>query len=193
MSKKFMKLFRRKTSDKILIFGLGNPGEKYELTRHNIGRMVLDNLLEKYGEVFDEKSRFKSEIAEIEIAQKEIILAKSLIYMNESGYSLRLIKDYYGIIPENIWVIHDDIDIAFGKIKTSFGQGAAGHHGVESVIEHLGTKDFNRLRIGIWNEDSEEKNKEITQNYVLDRFTQKEEKELINIKKNAISFIETAF
>lgn len=188
-----MKLFKRKTSDKILIFGLGNPGEKYELTRHNIGRMVLDELLKKHGGNFDEKKKFQSEIAETNINQKEVILAKSLIYMNESGYALRLIKDYYGIIPQNIWVIHDDIDIVFGKIKISLGQGAAGHHGVESIIEHLGTKDFNRLRVGIWNEDSGEKNKEITQNYVLDRFNQKEEKELISIKKNAISFIETAF
>jgi PTH1 family peptidyl-tRNA hydrolase len=188
-----MKLFKRKTSDKILIFGLGNPGEKYELTRHNIGRMVLDELLKKHGGNFDEKKKFQSEIAETNTNQKEVILAKSLIYMNESGYALRLIKDYYGIIPQNIWVIHDDIDIVFGKIKISLGQGAAGHHGVESIIEHLGTKDFNRLRVGIWNEDSGEKNKEITQNYVLDRFNQKEEKELISIKKNAISFIETAF
>jgi PTH1 family peptidyl-tRNA hydrolase len=188
-----MKLFKRKISDKILIFGLGNPGQKYEPTRHNIGRMIIDELLQKYSGNFDEKKKFQSEIAEVNINQKEVILAKSLIYMNESGYALRLIKDYHGIISQNIWVVHDDIDIAFGKIKTSFRQGAAGHHGVESVIGHLGTKDFNRLRIGIWNEDSGEKNKEITQNYVLDRFTQEEEEKLISIKKNAISFIETAF
>jgi len=187
-----MKLFKRKTSNKILVFGLGNPGEKYESTRHNIGRMVVDELLEKYGSNFDEKKKFKGEIAEVNINQKEIILAKSLIYMNESGYALRLIKDYYGIIPKNIWVIHDDIDIAFGKIKTSFGQGAAGHHGVESVIEHLGTKDFNRLRIGIWNEDSGEKNKEITQNYVLDRFTKDESEALSEIIKKAAELLSAA-
>jgi len=187
-----MKLFKRKTSDKILIFGLGNPGQKYELTRHNIGRMVLDDLLEKHGGNFDEKKKFQSEIAEIEIAQKEIILAKSLIYMNESGYALRLIKDYHGIVPQNVWVIHDDIDIAFGKIKTSFGQGAAGHHGVESVIEHLGTKEFNRLRIGIWNENSGEKNKEITQNYVLDRFTKEESGSLSEIIKKAAELLSAA-
>ena len=187
-----MKLFKRKTSDKILIFGLGNPGEKYELTRHNIGRMVIDELLQKYGGTFDEKKKFQSKIAEIEITQKEIILAKSLTYMNESGYALRLIKDYYGIISQNIWVIHDDIDIAFGKIKTSFDQGAAGHHGVESVIDHLGTKDFNRLRIGIWNEDSGEKNKEITQNYVLDRFTKDEGEVLSETIKKAAELLSAA-
>jgi PTH1 family peptidyl-tRNA hydrolase len=192
MSKKFMKFFKRKPSQKVLIFGLGNPDKKYEHTRHNVGRMIIDELVDKYASSYKDNAKLKSEIAEVFIAGKEVMLAKSKTYMNESGLPVRLMMDYFRIAPENIWIIQDDIDIALGKIKISKERGAAGHHGIESIIVHLGNNIFNRIRVGIWGKLPEEKNKEITQDYVLEKFSVDEIEILEDIKKEAISLIEVA-
>jgi len=188
----FKKLFRQENNNLILVFGLGNPGKKHEKSRHNIGRMVLDFLEKKHGSGYQEQKKFKADISEGIINNQKVLFAKSQGFMNQSGIPLRAIKDYYKIKEGNIWVIQDDVDIAFGKIKSSKERGAAGHHGIESVIKHLGSNKFNRLRIGIWNRSFEEKNKEITQSYVMQNFSEEEEKELVEIKKSAASIIEAA-
>ncbi|TSC56695.1 MAG: peptidyl-tRNA hydrolase, PTH1 family [Parcubacteria group bacterium Greene0714_21] len=113
-----------------LIVGLGNPGKKYERTRHNVGFMVLDALKE--------------------VELPNAILAKLQTFMNNSGKAVKsLVAKYQIPNTKYLVVVHDDIDILLGKIKVSFGRGSAGHKGVESIIKELGTKNFTRIRIGI--------------------------------------------
>ncbi len=129
-----------------LILGIGNPEEKYQFTRHNLGRRVLESLLE---DRWERKPELFSEIQEQGNAERKIIFAKALTYMNESGKAASALIRFYKIKPENLLVIHDDADILFGKIKLSFGSRSAGHFGAEAVIQALGTQDFWRLRMGI--------------------------------------------
>jgi peptidyl-tRNA hydrolase, PTH1 family len=141
-----------------LIVGLGNPGEKYEHTRHNFGFMVVDKLLKDLTTsphtVWQKNDKVKSDIAVIESQPKEgepekLILAKPQTYMNNSGQAVSLLVSYYKIQPEDIWVVYDELDLPVGSMKIRFGGAAAGHHGVESIIEHLKTDAFWRFRLGI--------------------------------------------
>lgn len=141
-----------------LIVGLGNPGEKYENTRHNLGFAVLDQFLKDFQEVsktvWEESPRFKSSTCEIEWQRKNgeierIILAKPKTYMNNSGLSVSLISSYFKIPPSDIWVVHDEIDLPLGTMKIRLGGGTAGHKGVWSILEKMGTENFLRFRLGI--------------------------------------------
>lgn len=135
-----------------LIVGLGNPGKKYEHTRHNVGSMVLDALKG--------------------VELPNAILAKPQTFMNNSGKAIKSLYTKYKIQnTKYIIVVHDDIDIPLGKIKVSFGRGSAGHKGVESIIKELGTKNFTRVRIGIQPVKGKPKNVET---FVLKNFTSKE-------------------
>ena len=129
-----------------LIVGLGNPGEKYANTRHNLGFEALDYFAHKraFGE-FTEEKKFKS----LMIQTGDLILAKPLTYMNLSGMAVSKITNFYKIPPENIVVIHDELDIIFGHMKIRQGGSPAGHHGIESIIEHLNSDKFVRFRLGI--------------------------------------------
>lgn len=133
-----------------LIIGLGNPGEKYEKTRHNAGFLAVDKVVSsvKY-QVLNTSLKFNAEISHGVINNEKIILAKPQTFMNNSGQAIQTILDYYKISLEDIIVIHDDLDIAIGKYKISKNRGSAGHKGVQSIIDYLGTKDFMRIRIGI--------------------------------------------
>jgi len=149
-----------------IIAGLGNPGEKYQKSRHNAGWIFLDNLIKNPN--WRENKKFKALIHE----KGEFLFVKPLTYMNESGYSLRKIMDYYGLIPkriglfnkriglfnkknfdltESLLVIQDELDLDFGTTKISTNSGSAGHKGIESIISHLNTNNFKRLRLGIKN------------------------------------------
>ena len=132
-----------------LIIGLGNPGEKYIYTRHNIGFVILDKLATELNIQFSEQSKFKGLTAEASFNDTKYILLKPQTYMNLSGDSVRLVSDFYKIEPKDILVIHDDLDFEGGEIKKQFSKNSAGHNGVQDIIEKLGTKDFYRLRIGI--------------------------------------------
>ena len=141
-----------------LIVGLGNPGSKYENTRHNLGFMVVERFLKNYEPVskteWEDDKKFKSETTEIiwqprHGEEEKIILAKPRTYMNNSGLAVNLASSYYKIPTTEIWVIHDDVDLSFGSMKIRFGGASAGHHGVESVMEALGTDKFWRFRMGI--------------------------------------------
>ena len=130
-----------------LFIGLGNPGEEYKNTRHSAGFIFVDELAESLKSApftFDKKLN-----AEISVAGKNLILAKPQTFMNKSGLAAGAMAKYFKIKPENVLVAHDDIDIAWGDFKLSFGRSSAGHKGVESIIKNLKTKDFWRLRIGI--------------------------------------------
>ena len=132
-----------------LIVGLGNPGEKYENTRHNIGFAVLDALLHKLTPVekitWKENKKFNSKVARI----GNLILAKPQTFMNASGIAVAKIANFYHIEPAEIWVIHDEIDLLLEGIRIVRGRGSAGHRGVESIIKELGTDEFVRFRLGI--------------------------------------------
>ena len=134
-----------------LIVGLGNPGEKYEKTRHNLGFMVVDELARKMLPL--EKTRWKTDPKEnVLILQvtPELVLVKPQTSMNASGYAVAKLCSHLAIEPlSNLWVIHDDVDLPLGKIKIRIGGAAAGHHGVESIIQELGADQFVRFRLGI--------------------------------------------
>lgn len=139
-----------------LIVGLGNPEDKYKDTRHNLGFEAVEELGKRMGGgAWEVEKKFKSEILKIAYNLQPIsynlILAKPQTYMNNSGIAVTLIANYFKIRPEDIIILHDDLDLPLGKIKIRLGGAAAGHHGVESIISHLGTDKFIRIRMGIGN------------------------------------------
>ena len=150
-----------------LIVGLGNPGERYKQTRHNVGFMVLDKLI-KQSTVEGWDKNFDSFFTKIIIAQKSMILLKPLTFMNVSGHAVQKVKNFYGIDPNNIVIIHDDIDLELGKIKFKKGGGDGGHNGLKSIIKLIGS-EFNRIRIGIGRPE-----KINVSSYVLNNFPEKE-------------------
>jgi len=143
-----------------LIVGLGNPGNKYEKTRHNVGWMVLDALAGSINSKFEirnpkqiknNKFEFKKQF-NVEILKiGDTILAKPQTFMNDSGIAVKTLSGFYKIKPEDIFIIHDDLDIKLGEYKIQKGKGPKVHNGVNSVEEELGTKDFWRVRVGIEN------------------------------------------
>jgi len=141
-------LKNRRIKKVYLIAGLGNPGPKYKNTRHNIGFRVI-NLWGDDLNVCLTGRRFKSINALTRFAGKRIFLIRPLTYMNHSGESVRAAVDYYGLEFEKLLVIHDDLDLPLGRIKLVKNGGAGGHKGITSLIQHLGTTKFPRIRIGI--------------------------------------------
>ncbi|MFH1889989.1 MAG: aminoacyl-tRNA hydrolase [Candidatus Kuenenbacteria bacterium] len=172
-----------------LIVGLGNPGKKYEKTRHNAGFMAIDFLAEKFGfEDFKTKNKFKAEVAEGKSGNEKIIMAKPQTYMNNSGDAVQLLQSFYGIKSENIVVIYDELDLPLGKIRVRDEGSSAGHKGVESIIIKIGTDKFNRIRIGIKNENAE---KMPADKFVLSKFGLVEKFKLKNnILDNATDEVE---
>ncbi|HVF69747.1 MAG TPA: aminoacyl-tRNA hydrolase [Xanthomonadales bacterium] len=136
-----------------LIVGLGNPGEKYENTRHNLGFQTIEHFLKDAesakGAVWSANSKLKSDIANLTVGSVKVILAKPQTFMNNSGMAVSLLLKYYKVKPENLWVVYDELDLPVGSMKIRFGGAAAGHHGVESVMESIGTDKFWRFRLGI--------------------------------------------
>lgn len=133
-----------------IVVGLGNPGDKYIGTRHNLGFEVLDELAKKEGGEWKLEKKFKSEILKVE----DLLLVKPQTFMNLSGLAVSLIANFYQVKPEDIVIVHDDLDLLLGKIKVRIGGAAGGHHGVESIIKELGTDQFIRVRLGIGNQKS---------------------------------------
>lgn len=139
----------------LLITGLGNPGKKYEKSRHNVGFMAIDALAADLGIKFSLDKKRNAETAKYTMTFPEqkkkvrIVLVKPQTYMNNSGEAIGKVTKYYGIKPNAIWVIHDDIDIELGILRIRFGGSSAGQKGVQSIINHLGTNDFYRFRVGI--------------------------------------------
>jgi peptidyl-tRNA hydrolase, PTH1 family len=164
-----------------LIVGLGNPGEKYEQTRHNIGWQVIDSFLDQE-ENFKKNKKALCFYLKKQIANQESILVKPLTFMNNSGQSVAAWQKTLNLNPEDIIVIHDDGDINLTKIRISQNRSAGGHKGVESIINHLGTKNFIRLRVGI---KPEREIKVPLEKFVLKKFSQEEKKQLLKIIENS--------
>jgi PTH1 family peptidyl-tRNA hydrolase len=132
---------------KILV-GLGNPGIRYETTRHNIGFIIIDYFAEKLGVNIDKK-KYNSLYCETHFKGEKIILLKPQTYMNLSGLAVNAMGSFFKAAPKDIIVIHDDLDIALGRLRFRPEGGAGGHNGIKNIIEELGTRFFNRLKIGI--------------------------------------------
>jgi len=134
----------------ILIVGLGNPGQKFQKTRHNLGFRVVDEFIRKNNfPDFKFSKRFNAEISEGSLNNAKIVITKPQTFMNNSGQAVKILIDFYKISSPSLVIIHDDIDLSLTEFKISIGRGAAGHKGVESIIKELGTKNFIRFRIGI--------------------------------------------
>lgn len=128
-----------------LVVGLGNPGKKYEQTKHNVGFMCLDYYANKAGESFKFERKFNGETLKI----GNLLLLKPQTFMNLSGQSVRAIMDYYNIDLEDVLIIYDDFALPLGKLRLREQGSAGGHNGIKSIIEHVHTEDFKRIRIGI--------------------------------------------
>jgi PTH1 family peptidyl-tRNA hydrolase len=145
-----VRLFRRgeqaSTLD-ALVAGLGNPGREYARTRHNLGHMVADELGRRHGASF--RSKFSGELADLRLDGARVALLKPLTYMNESGRSVAAAVRFYKLEPERLLVVHDEVDLEPGRLQARLGGGLAGHNGLRSVAQHVGTPEFGRLRIGV--------------------------------------------
>lgn len=169
-----------------LIVGLGNPGREYEKTRHNIGYIYIDELAKKLSLEFKEK--FKGEFVKTKINNEDVILLKPLTYMNLSGESVIQVVNYYHIEPEDILVIHDDLDMEIGKIKLKENGSSGGHNGIKNIILHLGSEKFKRLKVGISNDKLGD-----TKDYVLGKFSKEEEIMIDSIKEKMVNILEDYF
>jgi peptidyl-tRNA hydrolase, PTH1 family len=158
-------------SDRWLVLGLGNPGDQYASTRHNIGQMVIDYLAS--GVKFS-NHKSKTQIADIRVAGKSVVLSKTLSYMNESGAPTKALADFYKIAPANLIVIHDELDIDFNTIRIKIGGGDNGHNGLKSLTTNFASPDYYRLRMGIGRPQAPID----PADYVLKPFSQPEKKEL---------------
>ncbi len=152
-----------------IIVGLGDPGSKYAGTRHNIGFYVLDYIAREHGLHFTE-SKWKALVAKGQLWGNQVLLVKPDTFMNESGMAVGPIASYYKVDPQQIVVIHDDLDLDPAQLKLVVNRGAGGHNGITSLISHLGSKDFVRLRVGIGRPQSLMP----VSNFVLSRFTAEE-------------------
>lgn len=132
-----------------LIVGLGNPGAKYENTRHNIGFTVLDELARSWQISLAEQKKFQGWFGEGTIAGRKVRLLKPSTYMNNSGQAIRAVVDWYKLDPEAVLVVYDDMDLPVGKLRMRLSGSAGGQNGMKSAIAHLGTQKFPRLRVGI--------------------------------------------
>lgn len=152
-----------------LIAGLGNPEVKYAATRHNVGFEAAMFLHERLG-FSSERNKFQALISQGKIGGESVILCRPLTYMNRSGIAIRAASDFYGIEPDNIIVIYDDVALPFGHLRLRKGGSAGGHNGMKNIIEHLGTQDFPRVRIGV----GEKPAGWDLADYVLAKFTKEE-------------------
>ena len=164
-----------------LIIGLGNPGKKYRCTRHNAGFMVLDKLAEIY-EISVQNKKFNTLFGRGKIEGVDVILAKPMLFMNNSGHPARMLAEYFNILSEDLVVIHDDIDLALERVKIKLKGGDGGHRGVKSLIKSFGGGSFSRLRIGI---GRPEEIRAGVVNHVLGNFLEDENKILNDILARA--------
>jgi PTH1 family peptidyl-tRNA hydrolase len=145
-----VRLFRRgeqaSTLD-LLVVGLGNPGREYERTRHNAGWLALDELARRHNGSW--RSKFSGSLAEVRVGDAKVALLKPETYMNESGRSVGAAARFFKVTPEQVLVVHDDVDLESGRLQARSGGGLAGHNGLRSLAQHLGSQDFLRLRVGV--------------------------------------------
>lgn len=164
-----------------LFVGLGNPDKKYANTRHNLGQIIITDFVKKNNLKFKNYPKLSAQIAEKKSSDNnKNLFAITNEYMNNSGIAVKKIADYFKINPKDIYIIHDDLDLPIGEYKIQFDRGPAGHNGIKSIIDHLHTQAFNRIRVGIGKPKAALDAGNIpVEDYVLQPFS-KEEKEIIS-------------
>jgi PTH1 family peptidyl-tRNA hydrolase len=164
-----MRLLRRgeraSTLD-LLVAGLGNPGREYERTRHNAGWLVAEELARRHGGSF--RGKFSGQLAEVRLDDLRLALLKPETYMNVSGRSIGAARKFFKVDPADLLIVHDDVDLEPGRLQARFGGGLAGHNGLRSIAQALGTNDFLRLRIGVGRPGRGDRRS--VADYVLDEF-----------------------
>jgi peptidyl-tRNA hydrolase, PTH1 family len=161
-------------AEPLLVVGLGNPGPQYATTRHNIGFLVADVLADRIGSGFKVHKKSGADVVTGRLGDKSVVLAKPRTYMNESGRQVGPLAKFYSVAPADVIVLHDELDIDFGRIRLKFGGGVAGHNGLRSVSAALGTNDFKRVRIGIGRPPGRQSGA----SFVLENFNSRERPEL---------------
>lgn len=169
-----------------LIIGLGNPEERYKNTRHNVGFRIVSDYANKQGGEFQFKDKFRACLAELGTGTDKVILAKPTTYYNNVGEAGRLIADFYKIAPEDILLIHDELALPFGTIRTRLGGSDAGNNGIKSMNQHLGT-DTARIRVGVYNDLRDRID---DADFVLSNFTKAEDEALGELTKKAAGIID---
>ncbi len=170
-----------------IIVGLGNPGPEHQVTRHNVGFWFVDLLARRHGGEFRDYRKYSGETARVTIDGQELILLKPTTYMNRSGLSVRQISDFYKIVPDDILVAHDELDLPVGSVRLKNGGGHGGHNGLRDTIAHVG-ENFWRLRLGIGHPG----NKVEVIDYVLTRAPRVEEDlilEAVNTAADSVPLI----
>jgi PTH1 family peptidyl-tRNA hydrolase len=145
-----VRLFRREevgASVELLVAGLGNPGPEHARDRHNVGWMVVDELARRHEGSF--KGKFRGRLADVRVGDAKLALLKPETYMNESGASIQSAAAFYKVAPGEVLVVHDDVDLETARLQARLGGGLAGHNGLRSIAQRLGSQDFLRLRIGV--------------------------------------------
>ncbi len=163
-----------------IIAGLGNPGEQYRLTRHNMGFLVVDALADESG-IGIQKKKFEALLGDGRIDEHRVLIAKPQTFMNLSGMPLRQILDFYQKTADDLLVVHDDLDLPFGTVRVKVGGGDGGHKGLRSMIEHLGVANFTRVRLGIGKPSF----KEDVERYVLQPFPKADLEQLAEVVRTA--------
>lgn len=171
----------------ILLVGLGNPGKKYELTRHNAGFICIDEFVDKTEEMekWVEKKDLKCLLSTGRLGESRVIAVKPTTYMNNSGEAVRAVTDFYKITNDQIAVIHDELDIGFGQIRLRVGGSPAGHNGIKSVSAAIG-EDYARVRIGV----GPKKPAAIkAEDFVLQKFSAEQQKQLLNMRREVLAIL----
>lgn len=168
-----------------LIIGLGNKGKEYDTTRHNAGFEALDTLADKLGVSISE-NKHKALVVKTYIAGEKVLLMKPQTYMNLSGESVRAALDFYKLNIDDILVIYDDISLDVGRLRIRLKGSAGGHNGIKSIISHLGSEEFSRIKIGV---GDKEKGSDLAK-HVLGKFNEEESKKIKNVYENIASVVE---
>ncbi|TCI98689.1 aminoacyl-tRNA hydrolase [Aeromicrobium sp. IC_218] len=157
-----------------LVVGLGNPGPAYAATRHNVGYLVADVLAGRMGGRFKAHKATRTDVVEGRLAGERVVLGRGRTYMNESGGPVKALASFYGVEPDHVVVIHDELDIPFAALRVKLGGGDNGHNGLKSIRQSLGTGDFHRIRCGIGRPPGRQE----VHDFVLKPYSSVERKEL---------------
>jgi PTH1 family peptidyl-tRNA hydrolase len=177
---------RTGTPADLLVVGLGNPGDEYARTKHNVGAEVVELLAERHGAKL-RKGKERALADEVRIGDRRVALAVPLTYMNDSGESVRLLVRRYGVEPEQLVVVHDELDLPVAALRVKSGGGLAGHNGLRSIASHLHSDSFQRIRIGVGKPTSKERGAD----HVLSRFPKRERADVDVTIQDAADAVET--
>ena len=177
---------RRGTPADLLVVGLGNPGDEYRGSRHNLGAEVVELLAKRHGGRL-RKRKERALVDEVTIDGRRVALAIPLTYVNDSGHAVGALVRRFGVDPEQLVVVHDELDLPVAELKVKSGGGLAGHNGLRSIVAHLHTQDFQRARIGVGKPVSKERGAD----HVLNRFSKRERAEVDVTVEQAADAVET--